>query len=186
MKDADFPLDAIQSLARARGLHHLDWHLNAPGPGGWEAVHALLVAAFAYMDGRIDPPSSLHAMDVAAIRAKAAEETVVVVTEGARTIACGFCTPREGALYIGKLAVDAAWRRRGLLGCMVDIAEELARSMGLPFLDLEVRVELVENQRAFEALGFRQVRAQCHPGYDHPTNLLMRRPVQPPHSRRSA
>ncbi|MEL6793708.1 MAG: hypothetical protein AAFP78_09655, partial [Pseudomonadota bacterium] len=28
----------------------------------WTAVHRLLTDAFAYMDGRIDPPSSLHRM----------------------------------------------------------------------------------------------------------------------------
>jgi len=40
-------------------------HADDPGLG---AILDLLRAGFAYMDGRIDPPSSLHRMDVDDIR----------------------------------------------------------------------------------------------------------------------
>ena len=37
----------------------------APERVDWDALHSLLRSSYAYMDGRIDPPSSLHSMSTA-------------------------------------------------------------------------------------------------------------------------
>jgi len=38
----------------------LPWRVSDTDTKAHEDIHALLHLAFAYMDGRIDPPSSLH------------------------------------------------------------------------------------------------------------------------------
>ena len=43
---------------------------------------ALLHRSFAYMDGRIDPPSSLHKLDVDALHEKARDETLLTAMDG--------------------------------------------------------------------------------------------------------
>jgi hypothetical protein len=54
-----------------------------------------------------------------------------------------------------------------------------ARALGFPTLELQSRVELVENHAAFTAMGFTQTEATAHAGYGRPTSLTFRKPVLP-------
>lgn len=146
----------------------------ATDPALWPAVLQLLHGAFAYMEGRIDPPSSLRDLTPEALTRQAEMGEIWVI--GA-PVACVFLTPKPGALYVGKLAVDEASRGRGLARRLIDVAEARARERGLPALELQTRVELVENQAAFLAMGFREAGRTAHPGYDRPTSITYRRAV---------
>ena len=53
--------------------------------------------------------------------------------------------------------------------------EVFARASGHVVLELETRVELTENHRTFESLGFNKVAEHAHEGYDHPTYIRMRK-----------
>ena len=58
----------------------------APAPpdfAEWETLLALLRRAFAYMEGRVDPPSSLTRMDAAALRDKAGAEALLLAHDAA-------------------------------------------------------------------------------------------------------
>ncbi|EAQ23611.1 GNAT family N-acetyltransferase [Roseovarius sp. 217] len=144
------------------------------------AVHALLCRTFAYMEGRIDPPSSLAHLDVDALRVLAATSEIWVISERSYPIACMILTPQPDALYLGKLAVDAGHRGQGLAGKMVAHAETRAITLGLPRLRLQTRLELVENHATFANLGFVITAQTAHPGYDRPTSLTMERLVPIP------
>lgn len=141
----------------------------------WDALLTLLQDAFAYMDERIDPPSSLKTLDAAALQAKAGRETLIVAHDGATLVGCGFVDLRPACAYLGKLAVAADWRGRGIARAIVDVAAALARAQGRQVLELQTRVELTENHRSFEALGFVTVARTAHAGYDRPTSLTMQR-----------
>ena len=145
----------------------------------WAALHRLLADCFAYMEARIDPPSSMAAMTPDSLRAKAAEETLVTLWQDGTLVACGFIRDTGRSLYLGKLAVHPDHRGRGLLRRIVDEAEAMARALGRPVLELGTRVELVENHATFAALGFREVARTAHPGYDRPTSVAMERAVTP-------
>jgi GNAT superfamily N-acetyltransferase len=135
-------------------------------------VLALIRAEFAYMDGRIDPPSSMHRLGLAEVARQAREGEVWAI--GAPVVACVFLTAMPGALYLGKLAVAAGARRQGLARRLVGLAARRARALGLGALELQTRVELVENHRAFEAMGFTLAGETAHPGYDRPTSRSYR------------
>ncbi len=94
-------------------------------------------------------------------------------------VGCIFLTPKPGAMYLGKLAVATSHRRQGLARRLVEQAEVRARALRLPALELRTRVELVENQRAFTAMGFIEAGRTAHPGFDRPTSITYRRPVVP-------
>jgi GNAT superfamily N-acetyltransferase len=145
----------------------------------WAALRALLADSFAYMEGRIDPPSSLAAMTPESLRTKAAEETLVTLWEGDALVGCGYFSDTGRSLYLGKLAVRADRRGRGLLRRIVAEADRVARALGRPVLELQTRVELTENHATFAALGFREVGRTAHAGYDRPTSVTMERPVPP-------
>ncbi len=145
-------------------------HLAKP-PYDWGAVLALMQRSFATMDGRIDPPSSLSSLTTDAL--SRAEVWVV----GPPPIACMVLTPHHGALYIGKLAVSPDHRHMGLARALIDTAADRARSLSLPCLTLQTRIELTENHATFRALGFVEVARTAHPGYARPTTLRFERPI---------
>lgn len=148
---------------------------QAHAPFDWSAVLRLIQTSFAGMDGRIDPPSSMHHLTPDAIAAQAATEEVWVI--GKPVVACVFLTAKPKALYLGKLAVADSQRGKGLARVLIDTAADRARARGLPVLELHTRIELVENHATFRALGFAEVGRTSHPGYTHPTTLIFHRPV---------
>jgi ribosomal protein S18 acetylase RimI-like enzyme len=152
--------------------------LRATDPALWPPMLALLREAFAFMEGRIDPPSSLRDLtpEVLSAQAQAGEVWVIDGADGG-IAACIVLTPKPHALYLGKLAVAAAYRGQGLARRLIDHAEARARALRLPVLELQTRVELVENQAAFLAMGFVEVGRTAHAGYDRPTSITYRRPV---------
>lgn len=143
----------------------------------WDGLHALLVDSFAFMDGRIDPPTSLARMTPATLAAKAQTETLIVAEIDGRLVGCGFAAEAGAALCLGKLAVAETARRQGILRAMIGLAEELARRSGKSWLELQTRIELTETHAAFAALGFVKVGETSHPGYDRPTSVTMRKAV---------
>lgn len=150
---------------------------RATDPYDWAALLALIQRAFAAMEGVIDPPSSLHRLTPEGIAEQARQGEVWVI--GTPPAACVFFTPKEGALYIGKLAVDPLRQGQGLGRALLDLAETRARVLGLPTLELQTRVELTANHAIFQRLGFVQTAATAHPGYDRPTTLTFHRTVAP-------
>lgn len=150
---------------------------RAEAPFDWQAILTLIQDSFAFMDGRIDPPSSMHRLTPEDIAAQAQQGGVWVI--GQPPIACVFLTVKPGALYIGKLAVARNQRGKGLARALIDTAETRARALGLPMLELQTRVELTENHATFRALGFQETGRTAHPGHDRPTSLTFRRAVSP-------
>lgn len=150
---------------------------RAGSAGNWGAVLALLRAEFASMEGRINPPSSLHRLNEAAIAEQARTGEVWLIEDTTGLLACAFFTPKPQALYIGKLAVAAHARGRGLARRLIDTAAARARALGLPALELQSRIELYENHALFRHLGFSMRDATAHPGHDRPTSCTFTRPL---------
>lgn len=144
-------------------------------PYDWPALLALIRDAFADMEGRIDPPSSMHALTAESIADQAAAAEVWAI--GTPPLACVFLTERPEALYVGKLAVARGHRRQGLGSALIALAETRARALGKPWLELQTRVELTENQATFTAMGFAETGRSAHAGFARPTSITYRRAV---------
>ena len=144
----------------------------------WEGLLGLLRRAFAFMEGRIDPPSSLRRLDAPALARKAAEERLFLAWREGTLAGCAFFAVRPGALYIGKLAVEPALHGQGIGRALMAAAEAEARKRGLAALELQTRVELIENHAAFARMGFSRTGLSAHPGYDRPTTVEMRKELR--------
>lgn len=136
----------------------------------------LIRREFAYMDGMVDPPSSVRLLTVDDLASGPGETWVI----GTPPIACVVMTPKSNVLYVGKLAVSETERGRGLARQLLYQADVRAAELGLPQIELQVRVELTANHRAFAALGFVEIARTPHPGYDRPTSITFRRAVMTP------
>ncbi len=147
------------------------------GDYDWGAILRLLQDSFAYMEGRIDPPSSLHSMSAQDIAQFAKKNVVVVIERGSAAVACAFLSKKPNSIYLGKLAVGDAYRGQGYARRLVNYAEKIARENGCRQLELQTRIELVENHAAFAKLGFVKIGEGRHPGFDTITEITMRKVV---------
>lgn len=135
----------------------------------------LILGAFASMDGRIDPPSSAHALTIEGLKQKASAEIGLIALDGSDLAGCIFCKPESDCLYVGKLAVAVAYQRKGVGRLLLARAEDTARSLNLSGLRLQTRIELVENHRTFAAWGFVETGRTAHAGFTRPTTVEMRK-----------
>ncbi len=151
--------------------------VSPEGFSGWDQLLGLVRDSFAYMDARIDPPTSLKKMRAEDFKAKAVAETLILAEEGQAILGCAFAALRDDCVYVGKVAVAPSARGQGVARAMFAAAEDLARVHGRRFLELQTRVELVENHASFSALGFKKVGESAHEGYNRPTSITMRKAV---------
>lgn len=138
-----------------------------------EALHRLILDAFAFMDGVIDPPSSAHRLTPVTLRQKIADEIAFAAMENGQLLGCIFCRPEPGCLYVGKLAVSPLAQGRGIGARLLATAEDTARALNLPALRLETRIELVANHARFGAWGFVKTAETSHPGFSRVTAIEM-------------
>ena len=146
---------------------------NPPNFDDWQSLLALLQETYAYMEGRIDPPSSLNQMDLDSLISKSRHEEMILAVEAGELVGCLFATKKGGAFYLAKIAVSKSRRGQGIARKMFDKAEALARHWNLKALVLETRIELIENHLAFAAIGFVKTMESAHPGYDRATSITM-------------
>jgi predicted N-acetyltransferase YhbS len=141
----------------------------------WNDVLALIMRAFAPMDGVIDPPSSAHLLTADILRDKARRETGFLALEGDRIVGCVFALERVAELYVGKLAVAPDRQGQGIGRRLMQAVEDLARSRGKAAIELQTRIELTGNHAAFARLGFHETERTAHEGYVRPTSITMRK-----------
>ncbi len=148
---------------------------RAQNPYPWDKVLSLIQTCFAYMETRIDPPSSMHLLTGDMISKHADTGEIWVIEQDNTPIACMFLTHKSHALYIGKLAVLDKHRGQGLAKQLINCAQTRALSLGITTLELETRIELTENHHAFEKMGFHKTDETAHDGYDQPTGITMQK-----------
>ncbi|MGV6811731.1 MAG: GNAT family N-acetyltransferase [Brevirhabdus sp.] len=144
----------------------------------WGAVLALIRGAFAYMDGVIDPPSSMHRLTQADIAQQNSLGEVWLIGPSGAPLACMFATEHSDALYLGKIAVEASQQGRGFARQLVAQAEARAKALDLRCLRLQTRIELVSNHATFERLGFVKTGETRHPGFLRSTSLTFEKCVK--------
>jgi phosphinothricin acetyltransferase len=166
-----------QRMIGQADLHNAVRRLEASDTAALAQVLRLIQTSFAYMTGRIDPPSSMHQLTVSALAQMAKDSSVLAL--GDPVAACLVAKPLPHALYLGKIAIASDLRGRGVLRALLGRSEELARSLSLSRLELQVRIELVENQKIFGKCGFVETARNAHPGYDRATEITMQKFLKP-------
>ena len=137
-------------------------------------VNELLALAHgAFRDLAIDPPSSALKETAADFAARLRSETCFVVEVDGRLIGLVFCARQHDALYIGRLAVAAEWRRRGVASALLEAAKDEARRIGAARITLGARIALASNIALFKRHGFAVTGEETHEGFSAPTSYAM-------------
>lgn len=153
---------------------HATWRVRAAVPGDREAVTALGRAAFAYSRFHLDPAvprpiaDEIKARWAAAWFAGARGHAMVVAESEKRIV--GFCLllhGSDGTATVDLIAVDAAYRGRGIAGAMIARAEAL--SMPFPEIRVGTQVANLASMRCYERLGFRIASSQYVFHYHNPS-----------------
>ncbi len=139
----------------------------------WAAYLALIQRAFAPMQTRINPPSSLAQLTADDLAEHAHNELFLAATNDGIPVACMMVSVKPDHLYLAKLAVDPIHQGAGRARAMVAWCTRHAPDFNAQFLRLQTRVELIENHAVFAKLGFVETKRTAHPGFDHPTSITM-------------
>jgi ribosomal protein S18 acetylase RimI-like enzyme len=134
-------------------------------------------AAFEQYRGALDPPSGALSTDAAGVRELMELGGILVCESNGRIVASVFHRTHPDHVYLGRLAVLPAFRRRGLAVRLVAAVESLAAGNGRRQVRLGVRLALPENRAFFEQLGYRQTGLDSHAGSTVPTFAWLAKPV---------
>lgn len=98
------------------------------------------------------------------LRAELTNDTAVFFTAVCEGVVAGYagmhCILDEG--YIDNVAVSPVFRRRGVAGALLDALEGNARTRGIRFLTLEVRVSNAPAIRLYHGRGYGEVGRRPH------------------------
>jgi N-acetylglutamate synthase-like GNAT family acetyltransferase len=143
----------------------------------WEKVRLLILDAFAYMEGRINPPSSALRLTAQSMKADADAGALLLAEHDGTLVGCVFVRPKDDALYLGKLAVPPNLRGLGIGKTLMAAVRSEAKRLGIKTLELQTRIELTGNHATFSRMGFVKSAETSHQGFDRPTSITMRAPA---------
>ena len=120
-------------------------------------------AAFEEYRGHLQPPSGAHDESVADVERAMAEGGAVLAWAGDQPVGCARFTVHPDHVYVGRVSVLPAHRRRGVATAMMRHIEDLATRDGRSSVEISVRASLPSNVRLYESLGYEAYAVDPHP-----------------------
>lgn len=153
--------------------------LRDAAEGDVETVTTMIRAGFAEYEGKLDPPSGAHAETPEKVRAKMAMGGAVMAFIDSVCVGVVLFYPEDGFLYLGRLAVLPDYRALGVGKVLIEAVESKAQALGLPGVQLSVRLALPRNRTYFENMGYQVVSYHTHPDYSEPTFMTLEKRFSP-------
>jgi len=149
--------------------------VTACGPERAADVHRLTQLAFG-RHSALDPPSSAGRESLDHVRDDLAAGGGAIAEIEGRAVGClRWEPPRNGDLYVKRVAVEPGLMRRGVGRALVAWVEQEALRRGCETVSVGVRVALPDNIAFFTKLDYVVEEEHRHDGYDHTTYCTMRK-----------
>jgi ribosomal protein S18 acetylase RimI-like enzyme len=139
----------------------------------------LVHTAFEDYRGRLDPPSGAHNETAETLRQALHTGWAALALVNNVAVGCVFYHQEDEHMYLGRLSVLRPFRRHGVGQALTEYVEQRARALGLPRVQLGVRIALPYLQAYYERLGYHVMRYESHAGYTVPTSVIMEKLVAP-------
>ncbi len=140
-----------------------------------DAIADLVRLAFGAQSRPTNPPSGALKETAETIREHLVHGGGAISESDGALIGVVLWEDDDGVLYLSRLAVHPAHRRRGIARALISEAEREARRRGLPRMTLGVRLVLEDNRRLFASCGFTETTLHRHEGFSEPTWVAMER-----------
>jgi len=146
-----------------------------------ELVREAMRRAFEQYRGTLNPPSSALDETIEDVRAAMTEGGAFLARDGDKVVGSARYQLRSGYVYAERVAVDPAYRGRGVGAALMRAVEGVARSAGYTEVQIGVRASLPGNLHFYEDLGYRTQAARPHPrGPDYDMTLSKDLSAGPP------
>jgi ribosomal protein S18 acetylase RimI-like enzyme len=127
-----------------------------------EAVHEVVRGAFEEYRGVLAVSVSALDETVEDVRREISGGRVLVALEGREIVGTVRYDLKPDCLYVGRLAVLPAYRKRGVGAALMDYVERLATALGRMRIQLATRESVPSNLRFYQRLGYRVVERVAH------------------------
>jgi ribosomal protein S18 acetylase RimI-like enzyme len=128
-----------------------------------ELILRLAVEAFAEFRDTLVPPPGILRESIEDVARSIETGGAVIAWDGDVPVGSARFHPEPDHLYVGRVAVPPAYRRRGIASAMMDFIEDHARSLGYVETRVQVRQALPSNVALYESLGYTVCSADPHP-----------------------
>ena len=130
-----------------------------------------------YRDSLVPPPGILRESLADVVRSIERGGAVVAWAGGVPVGAARFHAEPDH-LYVGRVSVPPAYRRRGIATAMMRFLEEHGRGLSLLEIRVEVREALPGNIALYESLGFVRVGVKPHPREPAAMTITLAKPLR--------
>jgi GNAT superfamily N-acetyltransferase len=141
--------------------------------GDADLLRSLLRRAFGEYEGRLEPPSGVHAETSSSLGERVRRGGALVCETGTVAVGCAFYEPGAGFLYVGRFGVIPEHRGTGIGALLLEAAERRAAYYGFTRVRLNVRIPLEGLRAYYEAHGYAPIASHAHAGYAAPTYVEM-------------
>jgi GNAT superfamily N-acetyltransferase len=131
--------------------------------GDAEALHKLIQAAFAEYEAVLPVPPGALGDTLEHARSAIADGRTLLACDGGQIMGTARYEPRDGYMYVGRVAVHPDYRRRGVGIELMGYVEQVARDLGYTRLRLGTRQSMPGNLAFIEGLGYSIAEREQHP-----------------------
>jgi GNAT superfamily N-acetyltransferase len=128
-----------------------------------ELMRRIMQEAFAEYIGVLRPESGAHTETAEDVRSVLALGGGILAWLGDDAVGAARYERRAACLYVRRVAVLPAYRGRGVASAMMRHLERVAHELGLPAMQVGVRMSLPGNLALYRRLGYELVDVQPHP-----------------------
>ena len=127
-----------------------------------EAVYAVVQAGFGEYRDALPVPVSALDETMEDVRREISGGHVLLATEDGEAVGTVRYELRPDHLYVGRLAVSPAYRRRGVGAALMTYIEKLAPTLGHTRIRLATRQSMPSNLLFYEQLGYKVIQRLAH------------------------
>jgi ribosomal protein S18 acetylase RimI-like enzyme len=147
------------------------FRIRAARPADAAAVREIALEAYAIYTPRIGRRPAPISADYGQLIERG---EVWVADHGGHVLGFVVVRPQDGSLLLENVAVSPGHQRLGLGRGLIAFAEALARSLGLPAVELYTNAHMVENIGYYPRLGYVESGRRRQDGYNR---VFFRKPV---------